>query len=64
MLNDAVGTHITHCSAIQAEAIGAGRNFVSSGDLHVHGRIQNHTKISTCCPRQEQHLPIICRLNK
>ena len=64
MLNDEMGTHITHRSAILAEAIGAGRMFVSSGDLHVHGRLQNHTKISTCCLRQKQHLPIMCRLKK
>jgi len=35
MPNDAMGTHITHRIAILAETIGAGRNFVSSGDLHV-----------------------------
>jgi hypothetical protein len=57
MVNDAIGTHITHRSVNLAEAIGAGRNFVSIDDIYVHGRLQNHTEITTCYSRQNSIYP-------
>jgi hypothetical protein len=57
MLNDVMGTHITHRIAILAETIGAGRNFVSNGDLHVHGRLQNHTKSVPVVPGKSSVYP-------
>jgi hypothetical protein len=57
MLNAAVGTRITYRSAILAEVIVGDRNFVSIGDLQVRGRLQNHTEITACFPRQNSVYP-------
>jgi hypothetical protein len=57
MLKDAMGTHMTHRSAIVAEAVGAGRNFVSSCDLNYMGGYKTTQKSVPVVPGKSSIYP-------